>query len=305
MSGHHHHHHHRSDDSRRMSIVLAINLAMLAAAVAGGIVFDSLALLADAGHVLTDVGAIALALFAAWLASRPSGPQRTFGLRRTEIFAALANGMMLVAVSVFVFIEAVARLSGPPDVAGAGVLAVGALGLAGNALATWILMRGDRTNLNLEGVLRHSAADALGSLGVILAGAIVLASGWNQADALVSIAIGVLILIGSWRLVREPFNVLMEAAPEGIDVRDVGSAMCGVRGVREVHDLHVWTVTSGFTALAAHIRSDPSEPADEVRERIEAVLHERFGLEHTTLQVVPEPLLQLEDRRANRESPSP
>jgi cobalt-zinc-cadmium efflux system protein len=208
--------------------------------------------------------------------------------------------MMLVAVAVFVFIEAIMRLSDPPDVKGGGVLIIGAFGLAGNAVATWVLMRGDRTNLNLEGVLRHSAADALGSLGVIVAGLLVVTTGWNQADPLVSIAIGVLILIGSWRLLREPFNVLMESAPEGIDVQDVGNAMCGVPGVREVHDLHVWTVTSGFPALAAHIRSDPSESADEVRERVEAVLHERFGLDHTTLQVMSEPLLQLEDRRTRR-----
>jgi cobalt-zinc-cadmium efflux system protein len=295
--GHHHHHHHRHEDSRLMTIVLLINLVMLAAGVVGGLVFDSLALLADAGHVLADVAAIGLALFAAWMASRPASPQRTFGFRRTEIFAAFANGVTLVAVSVFVFVEAISRMSHPPDVGGAGVLAVGALGLAGNALATWLLMRGDRTNVNLEGVLRHSAADALGSLGVILAGLLVVTTGWNQADPVVSIAIGVLILIGSWRLLREPFDVLMESAPEGIDVQDVGTAMCSVPGVREVHDLHVWTVTSGFPALAAHIRSDPSESADEVRERVEAVLRERFGLDHTTLQVVPEPLLQLEDRR--------
>jgi cobalt-zinc-cadmium efflux system protein len=296
----HHHHHHRHGDSRLMAAVLAVNVVMLAAGVAGGLAFDSLALLADAGHVLADVGAIGLALVAAWMASRPAGPQRTFGFRRTEILAALVNGVTLVAVSVFVFVEAIARLSNPPDVSGGGVLAVGAFALAGNAVATALLMRGDRTNLNLEGVLRHSAADALGSLGVIVAAVVVLATGWNQADPIVSIAIGVLILLGSWRLVREPFNVLMESAPEGIDVEEVGSAMCGVPGVREVHDLHVWTVTSGFAALAAHIRSDPAESADEVRERVEAVLHERFGLDHTTLQVVPEPLLQLEDRRSSR-----
>jgi cobalt-zinc-cadmium efflux system protein len=292
-----HHHHHRTDDSRRMWIVLAINLLMLVAGVIGGVIFDSLALLADAGHVLADVGAIGLALFAAWLASRPPSPQRTFGFRRTEILAALANGLTLVAVSVLVFVEAVARLSDPPDVQGGGVLIVGALGLAGNALAAWVLMRGDRSNLNLEGVLRHSAADALGSLGVIVAGLLVITTGWDQADPLVSMAIAVLILLGSWRLLREPFDVLMESAPEGIDVQEVGRAMCAVPGVREVHDLHVWTVTSGFPALAAHIRSDPSESPDEVRERLEVVLHERFGLDHTTLQVVAEPLLQLEDRR--------
>lgn len=296
MSGHHHHHH-RADDSRRMTWVLLINVVMLIAGVIGGIVFNSLALLADAGHVLTDVGAIGLALFAAWLASRPAGPQRTFGFRRTEILAALLNGITLVAVAVLVFVAAIMRLSDPPDVHGGGVLVLGAIGLAGNALATWVLMRGDRTNVNLEGVLRHSAADALGSLGVVLAGGIVLATGWNQADPLISMGIAVLILLGSWRLLSEPVNVLMEAAPEGMDVEDVGRTMCAVPGVREVHDLHVWTVTSGFPALSAHIRSEPSEPADEVRERLEAVLHERFGLDHTTLQVVPEPLLQLEDRR--------
>jgi cobalt-zinc-cadmium efflux system protein len=297
MSHNHDHQHFRADDNRRMTIVLGINVVMLAAGVVGGLVFDSLALLADAGHVLADVGAIGLALFAAWLAARPASPQRTFGFRRTEILAALANGLTLVVVAVLVFVEAIIRLSDPPEVQGGGVLAIGAFALAGNALATWILMRGDRSNLNLEGVLRHSAADALGSFGVILAGLIVITTGWDQTDPLISMGIAVLILIGSWRLLSEPVNVLMEAAPEGMDVQEIGSAMCGVQGVREVHDLHVWTVTSGFPALAAHIRSDPSESADEVRERIETVLHERFGLDHTTLQVVPEPLLQLEDRR--------
>ena len=296
-AAHSHHHHHRHADSGLMRRALVVNLVLLVAGVAGGLVFDSLALLADAGHVLTDVGAIGLALFAAWLARRPAGPQRTFGYRRTEILAALFNGMTLVAVAVLVFVEAISRLSNPPEVEGAGVLAVGALGLAGNALAMVILLRGDRTNVNLEGVLRHSAADALGSLGVIVAAIVVLATGWDEADAIVSMAIGVLILLGSWRLVREPLNVLMESAPEGIDVREVGNAMCSVAGVREVHDLHVWTVTSGFPALAAHIRSEPTEDASEVRERVESMLHERFGLDHTTLQVMPEPLLQIEDRR--------
>ncbi|MEA2497222.1 MAG: cobalt-zinc-cadmium efflux system protein [Thermoleophilaceae bacterium] len=284
-----------------MAIVLAINVVMLTAGVVGGIVFDSLALLADAGHVLADVGAIGLALFAAWMASRPSSPQRTFGFRRGEILAALFNGFTLVAVAVLVFVEAISRLDNPPDVTGGGVLAIGFLSLVGNGIATLLLVGGDRDNVNLEGVLRHTAADALGALGVVVAGLLVVTTGWDQADAIVSILIGVLILLSSWRLVREPFNVLMESAPEGINVQDVGSAMCSVPGVREVHDLHVWTVTSGFPALAAHIRTEPNESADEVRERLEAVLHERFGLDHTTLQVVPEPLLQLEDRRSTRE----
>jgi cobalt-zinc-cadmium efflux system protein len=300
MSAHHHHHHHRHDDNRRMAIVLAINLLMLAAGVIGGLVFDSLALLADAGHVLADAGAIALALFAAWMATRPAGPQRTFGFRRGEILAALFNGFTLVAVAVLVFVEAGARLAHPPSVTGSGVLIVGLASLTGNGIATLLLMGGDRENLNLEGVLRHTAADALGALGVVVAGLLVMTTGWDRADPLVSILIGVLILLGSWRLVREPFNVLMESAPEGIDVEDVGDTMCSVPGVREVHDLHVWTVTSGFPALAAHIRTEPNEAPDDVRQRVEAVLRQRFGLDHTTLQVVPEPLLQLEDRRQRR-----
>jgi cobalt-zinc-cadmium efflux system protein len=299
MSSHAGHSHpHRHDDGRRMAIVLAINLAMLAIGIGGGLVFDSLALLADAGHVLTDVLAIGVALFAGWMARRPAGPQRTFGFRRGEIFAALFNGFTLVAIAVLVFVAAIGRLSEPPSVDGGGVIVVGLLSLLGNAGAAMVLAGGDRTNINLEAVLRHTASDALGALGVVLAGLIVVTTGWERADALVSIAIAALILVGSWRLLREPFEVLMETAPAGIDVQEVGSAMCAVSGVREVHDLHVWTVTSGFPALAAHIRTDPNEDPGAVRERLEAVLHERFGLEHTTLQVVPEPLLQLEDRRS-------
>jgi cobalt-zinc-cadmium efflux system protein len=289
--------HGRPADHRRMAIALALNVAMLTAGVVGGLVFHSLALLADAGHVLGDIGALALALVAGLLAARPASPRRTFGRGRGEILAALVNGITLVAVAVLVFAGAIARLSHPPDVHAGGVLAIGLFSLVGNGLATVVLSRGDRTNLNLEGVLRHTAADALGALAVIAAAIVILATGWERADPVVSLAIGVLILLGSWRLLREPFNVLMEAAPEGIDVEELGRAMVGVPGVREVHDLHVWTVTSGFPALAAHVRADPSEDADEVRVRLEAVLHERFGLDHTTLQVVPERLLQLEDRR--------
>jgi cobalt-zinc-cadmium efflux system protein len=300
MSHGHAHPHHRADDHRRMAVALGINAVMLAAAVIGGIVFHSLALLADAGHVLADVAALALGLTAGILAARPASPRRTFGRGRGEILAALVNGLTLVAIAGLIFAGAIARLSDPPDVDAAGVLALGLFGLAGNGLATLVLVRGDRTNINLEGVLRHTAADALGSLGVIAAAVVILATGWDRADPILSFAIGALILVGSWRLLREPFNVLMEAAPEGIDVQEVGRAMVSVPGVREIHDLHVWTVTSGFPALAAHVRIEHDEDVTEVRERLEAVLHERFGLDHTTLQVVPEQLLQIEDRRRGR-----
>ena len=298
--GHDHSHHDlsRAGNRSRMRIALAINLALLVAGVAGALLFDSVALLADAGHVLSDVAAIAAGLFAAALALRPPDRRRTFGFARGEILAALVNGLTLVVVSVLVVAEAISRLSDPPDVVGTGVLAVGVVGLLGNVAATVALAGGDRGDLNLEGVLRHSVADALGSLGVVVAGAIVALTGWAYADGIAGLAIGVLILLGSWRLITAPLHVLMEGAPEGIDVEAVGTAMVGVGGVREVHDLHIWTLTSDFPALAAHVLIDPAEDVDAVRERIEALLHDAFGIQHTTLQVMLEPLVQLEDRRA-------
>jgi cobalt-zinc-cadmium efflux system protein len=286
-----------------MAIALAINVAMLAAAVAGWLWFDSVALLADAGHVLSDIGAMALGIAAAWAASRPARGRRTFGLRRAEIFAAFANGLLLVAVAAWVFIEAIGRFSDSPDVDGVGVAVVGAFGLIGNGIATLILARGDREDLNLEGVLRHSAADALGSLGALLAGVVIATGGPDEADAVAALMIGCLILLGSWRLIRDPLEVLLESAPRGIDVAAVGDAMAHVDGVREVHDLHIWTVTSGFPALAAHIRTAPHADVDEVRARVEVVLRERFHITHTTLQTSAGRLLSIEDRRRAADEP--
>jgi cobalt-zinc-cadmium efflux system protein len=283
-----------------MAVALAINFGLLVAGVVGALAFGSVALLADAGHVLSDVGAIALGLVAAAMATRPARGRRTFGLHRGEILAALVNGLLLVAVAVVVFVEAIGRLSDPPSIDATGVLLIGLLGLAGNAAATVVLLAGDRQDLNLEGVLRHSAADALGSLGVVVSAVIVLTTGWRDADPLAGLLIGVLVLAGSYGLVRDAFDILMEAAPAGIDVEEVGRAMAAVPGVREVHDLHVWTVTSGFPALAAHVRTNPSDDLDEVRARVEAVLHERFEIQHTTLQMMAERLLSIEDRRGER-----
>jgi cobalt-zinc-cadmium efflux system protein len=281
-----------------MVVALAINAALIVAAVVGAIVFHSVALFADAGHVLSDVGAIVLALFAAAMAARPAKGRRTFGFHRTEILAALVNGITLVAVAVFVFVEAVMRLSEPSDVRGLGVLIIGVVGLIGNAVATVALAGGDREDINLEAVLRHSAADALGSLAVVVSGAIVLITGWDRVDPITGILLGLLILLGSWRLISEPIDVLMEAAPAGVEVQEVGNAMASVEGVREVHDLHVWTVTSGFPALAAHVLTDPARDPEEVRRALERELADRFGIEHTTLQVMVEQLIELEDHRS-------
>lgn len=271
-----------------MWIALAINGGMLLAGVVGGILTGSLALLADAGHVLSDVGSIVLALIAARLALLPAAGRRTFGYQRSEVLAALVNGLLLVAVSVAIAIAAVGRISDPPPIEGGGVLALGLLGLAGNLVATWVLARGERTDINLEGVLRHSVADALGSLGVVVAGGFVLLGGSPVVDPIVGLLIAVLVLASSWRLIKEPFDVLMEAAPADLDVDGMGAAICAEEGVRSVHDLHVWTVTSGFGAVAAHVVVAQGCDRDLVRRRLELVLADGFGIEHTTLQMEEE-----------------
>ncbi len=281
-----------------MWVALAINAAMLIAEAVGGVLTGSLAVLADAGHVLSDVGAIALALFAAGLAARPAGGRMTFGYQRSEILAALVNGLLLVAVAIVIGYAAIGRLGDPPSIDGGGVLGLGLLGLAGNVAATLVLARGERADVNLEGVLRHSAADALGSIGVILAGVVVLAGGSPVVDPIVSLVISLLILLSSWRLIKEPLDVLMEAAPAGIDVDAAGAEICAEEGVLSVHDLHIWTVTSGFGALAAHVVVAADCDRDLARARIELLLHERFGIDHTTLQMeeqAPEGLLHVEN----------
>jgi cobalt-zinc-cadmium efflux system protein len=281
-----------------MWIALAINGAMLAAEAVGGVLTGSLAVLADAGHLLSDVGAIGLALFAAALAARPAAGRMTFGYQRSEILAALVNGLLLVVVAIAIAYAAIGRLGDPPEIDGLGVLGLGLLGLLGNVAATVVLARGEREDVNLEGVLWHSAADALGSLGVVLAGAFVLAGGSSIVDPIVSLAIAALILLSSWRLISEPVGVLMEAAPTGVDVDAAGAAICEQDGVRSVHDLHIWTVTSGFGALAAHVVVSSDCDRDLVRRRIELLLHDRFGIDHTTLQMeeeAPERLLHVEN----------
>jgi cobalt-zinc-cadmium efflux system protein len=281
-----------------MWAALAINVALLLAEAVGGILTGSLAVLADAGHLLSDVGSIVLALIAARLATLPAAGQRTFGFQRSEVLAALVNGLLLVAVSIAIAVAAISRFSDPPSIDGWGVLVLGLLGLAGNVAATVVLAGGQREDINLEGVLRHSAADALGSFGVVVAGAFVLLGGSPVVDPIVGLLIAALVLGSSWRLIKEPFDVLMESAPADLDVEGVGTAICAEEGVRSVHDLHVWTVTSGFGAIAAHVVVARGSDRDLIRRKLELTLHDRFGVEHTTLQMeeeAEEGLLQVEN----------
>src|SRR4051812_37393278 len=278
----------REDSRRRMGVALAINVGLFLAEAIGGFLTGSLAVLADAGHLLSDVGSIVLALIAARLASMPAAGQRTFGYQRSEVLAALVNGLLLVAVSIGIAIAAIGRFSDPPAIDGWGVLALGLFGLAGNLAATLVLARGQREDINLEGVLRHSAADALGSFGVVLAGSFVLLGGSPIVDPIVGLFIAALVLASSWRLIKEPVDVLMEAAPAGVDVEGLGQAICQEQGVRSVHALHVWTVTAGFGAIAAHVVVAEGVDRDLIRRRLELTLRENYGIEHTTLQMEEE-----------------
>jgi cobalt-zinc-cadmium efflux system protein len=253
--------------------------------VVAGYAAGSLALMADAGHMLTDAASLALALFAAWLGSRPATPERSFGFRRAEILAALANGVALVAIAIWIAVEAVQRLRDPLEPKGGWVLVVGAVGLVLNVAAARVLHRRRSESLNVQGALRHVLADVLASVGVIAAGAIVLLTGWDRADPLIGLGIGVLVLASSWTLLRDSVGILLESTPRDLDAEEIGRAMIDVPDVQEVHDLHVWTITSGFPSLSAHVLVAPGADCHAKRRELDRMLAERFGLTHTTLQV--------------------
>jgi cobalt-zinc-cadmium efflux system protein len=235
--------------------------------------------------MLSDNLSLALALFAAWLAGQPATPERSFGYQRAEILAALFNGVTLVAISIWIFIEAYRRFESPPEILGGWMLAVAALGLLVNAAGAVILSRSAGVNLNAQGALRHVIADALGSVGAIVAALVIILTGWRYADPLVSVAIGLLILVSSWSLLRDSTNILLEATPRGINAEEVGHRMTGVDGVAEVHDLHIWTITSGFPALSAHVLVGQREDCHARRRDLEKLLAREYGISHTTLQV--------------------
>jgi cobalt-zinc-cadmium efflux system protein len=275
----------RARNRRVLAIVLALTLSFTAVEVVGGVLTGSLALLADAAHMLSDNVALAVALLAVWLAGRPSTPQRTFGYQRAEILAALANGVVLVALAIWVFVEAFGRFSDPPEILAGWVAVVGVAGLAVNLAAAAILHRGGHDTLNMRGALRHVLADAVGSAGVLLAALAILITGWRYADPLAGVAIAVLILASSWTVLRDSVHILLEGTPRGMDAREIGRRLMEVPGVVEVHDLHVWTITSGFPALAAHVLVERGEDCHARRRELEDVLLGEYGIEHTTLQV--------------------
>jgi cobalt-zinc-cadmium efflux system protein len=280
-----HQHARRARSRRALGLVLALTAAYTVAEFVAGLLTGSLALLADAGHMLGDVGALGLALGAAWLASRPATPDRSFGFQRAEILAALVNGLVLVAIAIWIFIEAIGRLDDPPEILGGWMLLVALVGLAVNVVAASILARAAGESLNVQAALRHVFADLASSAGVAVAAIVILATGWEQADPLAGMAISLLILASSWSILRDSVVILLEATPSGIDAREVGRRMAAAEGVVEVHDLHIWTITSGFPALSAHVLVARGDDCHARRLELEQMLAGEFGLEHTTLQV--------------------
>ena len=280
-----HAHADHASSRRALATALVLIVAFMAGEVVAGILAHSVALLADAGHMLTDAAALAAAFVAAGLASRPARGVWTFGLGRAEILAAQGNGVTLLLVAVWIVYSGVRRLVSPPAVHGGVVLGVALAGIAVNLVATFVLSRADRTSLNMRGAFLHVATDLVAFVGTAVAGALVLVTGWNRFDPIAGLLVAALMIRSSWSLLRESGRIFLEGAPEGVDPDAIARVLAEDSDVVEVHDLHVWTVTSGFPALAAHILVSPGVDCHGARRRLEQLLGQRFGLRHTTLQV--------------------
>lgn len=283
--GHGHSHGVSADaDRSKLTIALVLILGFMLVEVVAGIAAGSLALLSDAAHMLTDAAAIGLALVAMRLAARPAEGAMTFGLKRAEILSAQVNGATLLVLGVLILVEGIQRLVDPPDVEGGIVLVVALVGVVVNLAATWTLSKANRESLNVEGAFQHLLTDLFAFIATAIAGAIVLLTDFTRADGLAALLVAALMLYAAWGLLRDSGRVLLELAPEGVDVEEIGMAMAGSRAVEEVHDLHVWEVSSGFVALSAHVTVTPGIDCHDVRRELAAMIEERFGIEHTTLQ---------------------
>ncbi len=258
---------------------------VLLAEVVGGILTSSLALLADAGHMASDIGALALALAAIWLASRPASGRRTYGFHRAEVLAALASSLALIAVAGYVFWEASQRLADPPDVQSGPMLGIAVVGLGANIVSITVLSRHAGHGLNVRAAFLHVIGDAAASVGVIVAGIIMLTTGQFIADPLISIAIGALILVGAFRLIWETTQVLLETTPPGFSTDAIQQEMLEIPGVQGIHDLHVWTVTSGFVSLSAHVETDQERIQHDILVELRLLLARSFNIEHATIQL--------------------
>ncbi len=284
---HRHEENSNSAGVRPLKITLVLVLVVMAAEVIGGIFSNSLALLSDAGHMLTDALALGLSLFAMGLARRPATPTRTYGYHRAEIMAALANGTVLILISAYIFYEAYQRFSALPVVKGPLMLAVAVIGLIANLVGMFLLRRGSRKSINVRAAFWHVIGDTLSSVGVIIAGVVIYFTGWYLADPVLAVVIGIVILWGAVRIVRESVDVLLESVPSHVEIDKVAAAVKAVPGVTDMHDVHVWTITSGIYALSAHlsIADQTVSQSSDIIARVNQVLAGDFNITHTTLQL--------------------
>ena len=275
-------------NQRRLSITLVLVVVYMVAELVGGMLTNSLALLADAGHMLGDAAALGLALFALWFARRPASSKHTFGYYRTEILAALANGATLIAVAGIILIEAIQRLGRPPDVEGGLMTGIAAGGLVVNLLGLWILSGGRHDSLNIRGAWLHVFTDMLGSVQAIVAGVLILKFGWTWADPVASILIAVLVVYSAWALLKESVAVLMQRAPGHVDIDELRAGILALDGVAGVCELHVWTITSGMDSMSAHVVVEDGRGDRLMLQQVRDLVHERFGIDHVTIQLEPE-----------------
>ena len=284
---HHHDHSHvvaPDADKRYLTIALLLLLGFMAVEVVVGILAKSLALISDAGHMLTDVGSIGLALLAMRLASRPAGGSFTYGFKRVEILSAQANGLTLVLLAVWFIVEAIQRLIHPPVVDGPLVTIVAVIGIGVNLVAVWVMSKANRQSLNVEGSFQHILTDLYAFIATAIAGAVIWWSGWNRVDSIAALVVAGLMLKAGIELVIESGRVFLEAAPRGLDPVVINEAIRAVPGVVRLEDLHVWEVTSGMPALSGHLYADTAADCHELRRQVEGLLHDRFAITHTTLQ---------------------
>ncbi len=279
------HVHTHGSNRRRLIAVLALTFAYMLAEAIGGFLTNSLALLSDAGHMLADVASLVLALLALWFAARPVTTKKTYGYYRMEILAALANGAALVVISLLIAYEAFQRLKSPEDVKGFQVMLIALGGLAVNTVSAFVLHAASEENLNMRGAFVHVMGDVLGSLGAIVAGLLIWRWGWMAADPLISVAMCLLIIYSSWQLIRDSVNILLESTPTHINIRAVVDAMHAVTGVTDVHDLHVWTISSGMEALSAHVTIEPGISHRAALEELQERLRTGFNIGHLTIQI--------------------
>ena len=291
----HDHPHTHSGDRRRLSIALGLIVTFMVGEVVAGILAHSLALLSDAAHMLTDAGALAMSLVVLRLAAQPAGGNRTFGLRRSEVLSAQANGAALLVLAGLIVYGAVRRLVSPPHPNGWTMLVVALAGIGVNVLATWQLAGANRESMNVEGSYQHVLTDLFAFIATAIAGAVIIGAGWVRADPLAALLVAAVMLRAAWRLLRDSGRVLLQIAPQGLSVEEIGHALAAQPRVVEVHDLHVWEVTPEFPSLSAHVLVEPGADCHGIRRELEQLLRERFALEHTTLQVehAPAKLVQI------------